>query len=502
MTLWIDVEDLFDYARQLGRPSGIQRLSFELYRALVATPDSQIGFVRHDAPRGTMRVVDWQDVQTLYEGMISGPSAGADSNTELTAATPLPLKLGPLRHVVARLPNDIRKPLSQSAHHQVAAFRHLFDAMRAELRKPMPQGAQHQVAVLRHLLEAIRALPSFWRRPERSVSEHTLLTQESEPADPAAPKSAQDNWGADIRDVAKPGDTLACFGSPWFHPAYANLVARVVKPTGMRFVLLVYDLIPVLRPEFCDRGLVRIFTAFIRRCLPAADVILAISDATARDIETWATREKIMLRSTPQTIPIGTGFVPAPVGILPDDLFAGSYALVVSTIEARKNHLQAFRIWRQLLEELPRDQVPTLVFAGRVGWMVADLLQAIENTNWLDGKLVLVREPDDATLSALYENCCFTMFTSFYEGWGLPVSESLAFGKPCIASDRTSVPEAGGDFCLYVDPENTTAAYEVVKRAVTDPGVMAGLTAKIAADYRPTPWSATADAVLAAVRTP
>ncbi|WP_431283080.1 glycosyltransferase family 4 protein [Humitalea sp. 24SJ18S-53] len=473
MTLWIDVEDLFDYARHLARPSGIQRLSFELYRALVACPDRDVGFVRHDSPRGTMRVVAWGEVVALYEGMIAGPSAhdaattaAAEAGT-LSIPTTRPLGLGPIRHVISRLPFDLRQPLSQGAH--------------------------HQIAVMRHFVEAVRAVPSLWRRPVRPVqAEPPDGEQIPGEAEPVA-------WGTDLREVAQPGDTLACFGSPWFHPAYATLVSRVVGPTGMRFALLVYDLIPVLRPEFCDRGLVRIFEGFIRRCLPAADIILAISDATARDIETWAAREGIALRSTPRPIPIGTGFVPAPATALPEGLVPGGYALFVSTIEARKNHLQAFRIWRQMLEEMPRDQVPTLVFAGRVGWMVADLMQAIENTDWLDGKLVLVREPDDSTLSALYENCRFTLFTSHYEGWGLPVSESLAFGKTCIASDRTSVPEAGGPFCLYVDPENTTAAYAVVRRAVEDPNVVPALEARIAADYRPTPWTATAEAVLRAI---
>ncbi len=164
-------------------------------------------------------------------------------------------------------------------------------------------------------------------------------------------------------------------------------------------------------------------------------------------------REGIVLRGMPRAIPIGTGFthsLPAPT--LPQGLSPGSYALFVSTVEARKNHSLAFRAWRRLLEELPRDEVPTLVFAGRIGWMVADLMQQIENAEHLGGKLVIVQNPDDATLAALYKGARFTLFPSLYEGWGLPVSESLSFGKVCLASNAASVPEAGGDYCLYHDP--------------------------------------------------
>ena len=206
------------------------------------------------------------------------------------------------------------------------------------------------------------------------------------------------------------------------------------------------------------------------------------------------------LRSAPRAIPIGTGFSHATSApILPAGLSPGSYALFVSTIEARKNHILAFRAWRRLLEELPADQVPTLVFAGRTGWMVRDLMQQIENAAYLGGKLVHVEAPDDATLAALYAGACFTLFPSLYEGWGLPVSESLSFGKVCLAASTTSVPEAGGDFCLYHDPDSVTEAVSLYRRAITEPGLIPGLEAKIRAEYRPTPWSATARAVLDAL---
>lgn len=73
VTLWIDVEDLFAYSRATARPSGIQRLSFELYRALIAHAGAGVRFVRHDAPRGTMRVVDWAEIDWLYDQMIAAP---------------------------------------------------------------------------------------------------------------------------------------------------------------------------------------------------------------------------------------------------------------------------------------------------------------------------------------------------------------------------------------------------------------------------------------------
>src|SRR5262249_62393910 len=142
-----------------------------------------------------------------------------------------------------------------------------------------------------------------------------------------------------------------------------------------------------------------------------------------------------------------------------------------------------------LLQDMPRESVPTLVFAGSIGWMVADLMKAIESTGHLDGKLVLIHDADDATLCSLYRACRFTLFLSHYEGWGLPVSDSLSFGKVCVASNTTSMPEAGGKHCVYVDPDNNTGAYEAVKGLIEKPLLIAAMEGRLARGIRPPPGS-------------
>jgi glycosyltransferase involved in cell wall biosynthesis len=459
MAIWFDVEDLFEYAGSGFPPSGIQRLSYELYAAVRALNPAGVGFVRHDRLAGTMRVLDWSEVEAIYSGMLHAraPSASAAAPGQARRLS----DVAGLRFLAARLPRKVAQPLGEAARAQLGALRSLWRAARAAY--------------------GTMSLP----RPA-SASE--------------APSGAGGRLHADLREVAQAGDVLASFGSPWTFGGYSNTVGRITAATGTRFAMLVYDLIPVTRPEFCDRSLVELFNRFNMSCLPMADTMLAISEATARDIVAWSAREGVPLRSPPRPIPIGTGFshsTPAPV--LPPGLSAGGYALFVSTIEARKNHILAFRAWRRLLEELPADQVPTLVFAGRTGWMVADLMQQIQNTGHLGGKLVHVESPDDATLAALYQGARFTLFPSHYEGWGLPVSESLSFGKVCLAASTTSLPEAGGDFCLYHDPDSVTDAVALYRRAITEPALIQGLEGRIRAEYCPTPWSATARAVLDAL---
>jgi glycosyltransferase involved in cell wall biosynthesis len=268
--------------------------------------------------------------------------------------------------------------------------------------------------------------------------------------------------------------------------------------------LLVYDLIPIRRPEWCDRGLVQWFRERFETLLPLCDFVFAISRATAADVEAYARETAIDLPGRVVPVPIGTGFghqLQSPRASGRQDLpHAGSYVLYVSTIEARKNHALLFRVWRRLLDEMPAEAVPTLVFAGRVGWLVEDLMRQIANTDHLDGKLVVIEDPTDAELAELYRGCLFTVFPSFYEGWGLPVTESLAFGKPCIISNRTSLPEAGGKLARIIDPDNLHDTYQVVRQTIEDRPGLARWEAEVRREFRPVPWSVTVGAILAGLR--
>ena len=75
----------------------------------------------------------------------------------------------------------------------------------------------------------------------------------------------------------------------------------------------------------------------------------------------------------------------------------------------------------------------------------------------------------------------------------------MAFGKPCVVANATSLPEAGGTFARYFDPDNLHDAIRVIRGVLDDPAGLAAWEADIRRDYRPVPWSASADAVMAAL---
>ena len=474
--LWIDVEDLFEYTARNPRPSGIQRLAFELYRVLQDRlgADQRIHFVRLDPMRGSFATVPWRSVAGLFATLSDrvDPQRSEPKRAAIAIeTTPTPEYVEPpLRKRARRLAHRLPQPLRRG----------LLDALRL------------QINAFSAFLQLFVILFHYISYQLRRAARTPLSTADAS----ATPDIVSDEF---IRSV-RPGDVLLALGAPWSYPDYAKLIERARARFGIEFAFLIYDIIPLRRPEWCDRGLVRVFRAWFMSVLPLADHIFAISKFSADDLLGFAARMSIPLRTSVNVIPIGTGFgpdelvpAPNPVG-LPAP---GSYVLIVSTIEARKNHMLLFRVWRRLLEELPAEKVPILLFAGRVGWLVADLMQQLENTDYLGRKIVVMSDLSDAELASVYRGCLFTVFPSFYEGWGLPVTESLAFGKPCIASDKTSVPEAGGGFCQYFDPDNLEQAYQVIRATIEDREALAAWEAEILRDFRPTPWEAGADAMLA-----
>lgn len=457
-TLWLDVEDLFIYARGNPRPSGIQRVAFQMYRALQENhgESRRVRFVVHDPLRKTFRSVPWTQVAALFNGL----TAQVHPSPARTApGRPGPPSLPRVRRLVHRLPGSLRMPLMDAARAQASACRAWVE-LAAALAKAAPRMAKS----------------AGWDRSVSGFSHREFAEQ------------------------SKPGDVLLALGAPWSHRDYAGLV-QAQRMRGLRFAVLVHDLIPVRHPEWCDRGLVWLFREWLNSLLPVCDTIFAVSRATATDVTAYAQDRGIALAPV-LTLPIGLGFSGEPARHSERLPPPGSYVLFVSTIEARKNHALLFRIWQRLLQDLPEAQVPTLVFAGRVGWLVEDLLAQFANTDYLDGRLVFIESPTDSELAALYKGCLFTLFPSLYEGWGLPVTESLAFGKPCLAADRTALPEAGGHLARYFDPDNLHDAYAAIRSVIEDRPGLARWEARIRKEFRPVPWSATVDALMAGLANP
>jgi glycosyltransferase involved in cell wall biosynthesis len=464
--LWVDINDLFDHAAGGGRMSGIQRVVIEICHAFRELPASQwsLRFVRHDgAHRGFAEVSEAIAFELFGRltgvGSVAGDIVLDDTPPTLPAE---PSRRSLARRVARRLPADVRLPLYR--------------------------GLKLQTKALRELRELATALGRRAIAMPRARAQHRGWSPAGRPQDFARSVTA--------------GDVVFVPGAPWAYADYASLVAAVRQRYGVRFALFVHDLLPVRRPEFFAEESAPVAERWFVAVLPQTEMLLTFSKATARDFEAFMKERQIAPAPTVQAIPGGAGFVRARQGPTPEGWqFAArrDYALCVSTLEPRKNHALLFRVWQKMLENMPRAKVPLLVFAGRTGWLADDLMQQMKNTGFVGGKIQLVEDAGDDQLAEIYRHCLFTVFPSFGEGWGLPVSESLAFGKPCFASDVPAITEAGGTFARYFDPNNASSAYALIRATIDDPQDLQTWSEEIARSYAPVPWVATAEALVAAL---
>jgi hypothetical protein len=83
--------------------------------------------------------------------------------------------------------------------------------------------------------------------------------------------------------------------------------------------------------------------------------------------------------------------------------------------------------------------------------------------------------PEDEFV-ALLQSCQAVIFPSLYEGFGMPVLEAMAFGKPVLCSNVTSLPEVAGEAALFFDPRKPTEIVRAIERIEADPALVARLT--------------------------
>lgn len=280
-------------------------------------------------------------------------------------------------------------------------------------------------------------------------------------------------------------------GAFWIRAHVVSRTIRQLKSRGWAIAVYIYDLIPIRNPEYCEIELTRHFGASLFALMPMVDLFMTISQFVADEL--IETLREIGL-STP-VVPVllaHRSWESEPLSKaeaaewLAEEGLDSPFVLCVGTIEIRKNHALLFNIWRTMHRE--HKDIPKLVLVGRPGWRVSDTMKALEASGYINGKVVILNDLSDRQVATLYENCIFTVFPSFVEGWGLPVGESLAFGKACAASKASSIPEVGGDFVTYFDPFNIRDAQGVIETMIANSSLVAAAEEKINSLFKVRGW--------------
>ena len=290
-------------------------------------------------------------------------------------------------------------------------------------------------------------------------------------------------------ELARPGDIVISPGASWGLPGYAKHMAAAKARYGLRFAVLIHDMIPIENGTLVERRHAVQFRKWLQETLPNSDAILTISKYSRQALLEFAAAAGWPAPHV-DVVRLGGGLSPrSSNGGCRKIYLPERYVLFVSTIEIRKNHGLLVRVWRRLLARHGADAIPVLIFAGQIGWMVDDLLADLAASGYLGGKIEHRPGLSDEELDEAYRSCLFTIFPSLCEGWGLPIAESLAYGKFCLASNRTSIPEVGGDLIDYFDPSDDDDALAKIERMLFEPGYVTEREARLRAEYRPRTWA-------------
>ncbi len=233
-----------------------------------------------------------------------------------------------------------------------------------------------------------------------------------------------------------------------------------------RSLLTVHDLSFVRVPETTSPPLKRYLDVVVPASVKRADHILADSRATKEDLIT-------LYNTPPEKITVllsgvDARFKPSTISFAQIsqkyNLPKKPYILSIGTIQPRKNYTRLIQAVHQLRQS-GLDVI--LVIAGGRGWLESSIYTTVTQLNMQD-HVHFIGFADDQDLPALYTHAACFAFPSLYEGFGLPVLESMACGTPVLTSNISSLPEVAGDVGLMVDPYDVNAIADGLRELITD----------------------------------
>ena len=127
------------------------------------------------------------------------------------------------------------------------------------------------------------------------------------------------------------------------------------------------------------------------------------------------------------------------------------FFLFTGGIHPRKNLMNLLKAF-SLFKKWQHSNMKLLI-AGRLAWQYDDVLTKLKSYKYRDDVVLLDYLADDQ-LMKITASAYALVYPSFFEGFGLPIIESMASGVPVIGANTSSMPEVGGDLALYADPNS------------------------------------------------
>ena len=270
------------------------------------------------------------------------------------------------------------------------------------------------------------------------------------------------------------GDIL--FGLDWVAdvlPASATLL-EAWRVRGVRMLFVVYDLLPVRKPEWFPGGIAEMHARWLQCIGRYADGLLCISRSVADDVRHWFDEHP---PSRPGALGLGYFYpgndpastlpsvgLPADAEQLLTRLRASPSFLMVGTVEPRKGHVLVLnaleRLWAEGVEA-------NLVVVGHQGWMSASLSTRMRMHPHAGTRLIWLEQASDQYLERIYDSACALVAASEAEGFGLPLVEAARRGVPVIARDIPVFREVASSFASYFNGDDLGSLVGALRHAMT-----------------------------------
>ena len=260
----------------------------------------------------------------------------------------------------------------------------------------------------------------------------------------------------------------------------ARLLVDYVNRRKWRLAVILHDTIPVDHPEFVPAALPEQHAGYLR-AFADADLILPTSEFCAAGWRRFCASEG---RPSPPVricrLACDLAGVPrATEPKIPDPVQPAVRMLCVATLEPRKNHRTLLAAFALAVRARPGLQLDLAGAAYKEMDALAEEVRATERS--LPG-LRWHRQVEPDELHALYAACDFTVYPSLLEGFGLPVIESLWFGRPCVCANFGVMAEnATGGGCLSADVRDPQALANAMLALADDHALRQRLAAQAVA---------------------